>query len=446
MKFLFDEFNEVTHHAWKSKIQTDLKGDDYSSLLWTSNEGLTVKPFYTKKDRTKLAINLPKEGFAICQTVNIKSEKEANYFALDSLNRGAQSLEFIADKPFDYKILLKNISAKSQTLYFSFSFLCSTFTAKLADHLKTCNFYFNIDLIGKLASTGRWCKSQELDYAEIKKLIKKSGNFLAVNACLYQNAGANTVQQLAYALAHANEYLNDFGGSISKRMYFKFSVGSNYFFEIAKLRAFRILWSCLLTEYAIDNSVAHIFVQPSFRNKTLYDYNVNLLRTSSECLSAILGGANTVSNISYDKLFNESNEFGQRISRNQLLILQLESQLGEAQSIANGTYYIEALTEQLACQSLEVFKQIEKAGGFVEQLKKGVIQRKIKESANKEQQQFNKGICVLLGTNKIINQSDKMKDAIKVSLPKQATYKTLIEPILPKRLAEKLEQQRLRDE
>ena len=121
-------------------------------------------------------------------------------------------------------------------------------------------------------------------------------------------------------------------------------MGGNYFFEIAKLRAFRILWETLLNEYGIENSNVNIFTQPSLRNKTIYDYNVNILRTTSECMSAILGGSNTISNVSYDAIFHKSNEFGERISRNQLLILQQESYLQEAQNVADGSYYIDAIT------------------------------------------------------------------------------------------------------
>ena len=172
-----------------------------------------------------------------------------------------------------------------------------------------------------------------------------------------------------------------------------------------------------------------------------------MLRTTSECMSAILGGSNTISNISYDKLFHNSNEFGERISRNQLLILQQESYLAEAQQIADGTYYIEALTTQLAEKALEIFKLIEQGGGFLQQLKDGVIQRKIKESANKEQEQFDKVDLVLLGTNKIQNDKDLMKnDLEKNPFVKNRDEKTLIEPVIQKRLAEKLEQERLNNE
>ena len=446
--YLFNEFQEVTPRAWKNKIQADLKGADYNeTLLWKTNEGITVKPFYTKEDRTYQNINLPNKGFTICQTIPVVHEKEANLLAIDALKRGSTSIEFVINQAIDYKVLLKHIDTSNTEVYFKFNFLSADFIIELAQYINTDTAFFNIDVIGNLASTGNWYSNVNSDYLQIEKLAKNSHNCLAVNASIYQNAGANSPQQLAYALAHANEYLNHFGGHISEKIHFNFSVGSNYFFEIAKLRAFRILWSSLLAEYNIEYSSAHIFAQPSIRNKTLYDYNVNMLRTTSECMSAILGGANTVANISYDKIFHKPNEFGERISRNQLLILQQESELGEAQHMANGSYYIESLTQQLAQQALEIVKQIEQGGGFLEQLKAGIIQRKINEAAIKEQEQFTKGELVLVGTNSIQNEQDTMKNEIQVpSFMEVRHEKTLIQPIIQKRIAEKLEQERLQHE
>lgn len=445
--YLFDEFQGVTPAEWKQKIQVDLKGADYNdTLLWKTEEGITVKPFYTKEDRTNIKINTPSKGFAICQSINIENEEEANAFAIDSIQRGANAIQFNAKKEFDYKTLLKGIDTQKTLLYFTFNFLSSKFVKKLADFTNSDKCYFNIDIIGNLANSGNWYSNLKSDHTQLEEIAKATQNTICVNASIYQNAGATIVQQLAYALAHANEYLNHFGSSIANNIHFNFSVGSNYFFEIAKLRAFRVLWNALLKEYNTEVT-AHIFTQPSTRNKTIYDYNVNMLRTTSECMSAILGGTNTVANNSYDKIFHQPNEFGERISRNQLLILQQESELAEAQNIADGAYYIETITQQLAQKALEVFKLIEKGGGFLKQLKEGVIQRKIKESADKEQQLFDSGELVLLGTNKIQNENDKMKNDLEVSpFLKIRNEKTLIQPIIQKRLAEKLEQERLENE
>ena len=253
---------------------------------------------------------------------------------------------------------------------------------------------------------------------------------------LYQNAGANNIQQLAYGLAHANEYLNHFDNFPQnlkeKPLVFKVAVGPNYFFEIAKLRALRWLWQTLSAEYGLSMK-CHIMAMPSKRNKTLYDYNVNMLRSTSECMAAVLGGADTVCNLPYDAVYHKDNEFGARIARNQLLLLKEESYFDEALNAAEGAYYLEDLTKQLAQKAVDLFKQIEASGGFLNELKKGVIQKKIKESATKEQEQFDQGELVLLGTNKYQNPEDRMQGNLELfPFLKQDKRKTLIAPILEK--------------
>jgi methylmalonyl-CoA mutase len=262
---------------------------------------------------------------------------------------------------------------------------------------------------------------------------------------LYQNAGANMVQQIAYSLAHANEYFNRIT-DINQPIVFQVSVGTNYFFEIAKLRALRILFNTIAQEYN-HNLDCHLLVTPTKRNKTIYDYNVNMLRTTTECMSAILGGADAIANLPYDALYHKDNEFGDRIARNQLLILKEESYFDKVDNPADGSYYIESLTNQLAEKALVLFKDIEANGGFLKQLNEGVIKRKIQESADAEQALFDSGKEPLLGTNKYPNKNDKMKQDLELfPFVKVKPRKTLITPIIEKRLAEKLEQERLLEE
>lgn len=442
---LFDEFERVSPAAWKQKIQVDLKGLDYNeTLLHTSDEGIVIKPVYTHEDRSGNSINIPKEGFRICQSIFIDDEKIANSLATDALGRGANAIQFVASRKFDYTTLLQDISPEDVTLYFAFDFLDVNFIIDLAQNSTSYRVYFQIDIIGNLARTGNWHTNLKQDFADLTKIQEHAENAIMVDLSLYQNAGANIVQQLAYTLAHANEYLNTMGSNCVGNIHFKFSVGSNYFFEIAKIRAFRLLWDSLTAAYEISSTEAHIFAQPSQRNKTIYDYNVNMLRTTSECMSAILGSANTIANTSYDSIYHKSNEFGERISRNQLLILQQESYLSEAQDYANGSYYIDKITNQLAEKSLVLLKQIEKKGGFLKLLKEGTIQRKINESATKEQEKFDAKEIVLLGSNVLPNKDDRMKDNLEIyPFMKKNHIKTLIPPILIKRLSESYELDRI---
>ncbi|WP_298881755.1 methylmalonyl-CoA mutase subunit beta [uncultured Polaribacter sp.] len=445
---LFDEFEKTSIAAWKNKIQVDLKGADYNdTLLWKSKENIIVKPFYSHEDRANLNTDAPKKGFNICQTIFVDDVTIANSLALDALKRGANSIQFKAKTKFDYQKLLQNLNLKSVKLYFEISFLDEDFIIEISNYINSENTFFQIDIIGNLAETGNWYYNLNEDFNRIEKINKQAKNCISVSLDLYENCGATITQQLAYTLAHANEYLQKFGSEIANKIHFCFSVGSNYFFEIAKLRAFRILWSAVLKEYAVHNLKAHIFTKPSSRNKTLYDYNVNLLRTTSECMSAILGGSDSIANLSYDSIYHKSNEFGERISRNQLLVLQQESNFKEAQNFADGSYYIESITNQLAENALTLFKQIEQSGGFLKQLKNGVIQKKIKESAKKEENDFLEKELILLGTNFQQNKKDLMLQNLELyPFVKQRNIKTLISPLTRNRISEPLEKKRLEDE
>ncbi|HZJ19641.1 MAG TPA: methylmalonyl-CoA mutase subunit beta [Pricia sp.] len=456
-KKLFDEFDTVSAKAWKQKIQYGLKGKDYNeSLVWESPEGIKTKPFYHADDLDRVAFLLSKENLSwqITQEIFVADAAKANEKALDVLKRGAESLIFtIPSEGVGIEPLLAGIDLDAVPIHFNFLFLSTDYVKKLMDFAAndTSNIHLGIDSIGHLARTGNWFASLEKDFGILNGILatgKQSGttNALGIDASLYQNAGANMVQQLAYALAHANEYLNRFDPESIGEVTFKIAVGGTYFFEIAKIRALRKLWEALAAEFQVPTK-CHILAIPSKRNKTLYGYNVNLLRGTSECMSAILGGADAVCNLAYDSMYHKDNEFAERIARNQLLILKEESYFDAIQNPADGSYYIESLTQQLAEKSLVLFKDIEENGGFLKQLKDHTIQRKIKESALKEQHLFDTGATILVGTNAYQNAADKMKDTLELyPFGKTKQRKTLIEPIIERRLAEEVEKERLAKE
>lgn len=451
-EFLFEDFKEVSAKEWKQRIQYDLKGADYNdTVVWQSAEGIHVKPFYHQDDFEGEFSPIPGQPktWSIAQDVFVDDAVIANSLAIDALNRGAETIIFKAEKPFDLALLFNQFPFSNSSLIFDFSFLDEEFLSRLKDYLidNKASFRIQLDPIGQLVKTGNWFKNQKSDMATVETILKTHATALSVNVETVQNAGASIVQQLAYALAHANEYLNLFAEKNPKiALTFKFATGSNYFFEIAKLRAFRKLYAALAKEYSVEQTCTIVAV-PTFRNKTLYDYNVNMLRTTTECMSAVLGGADVVCNLSYDAVFHKSNEFGERISRNQLLILKEESYFDIVSNPTDGTYYIERLTNDLADKALVIFKEIEKGGGFLQQLHDGTIQKKIKESAAKEQEQFDNGTLKLLGTNFHKNAHDRMKHDLELfPFLKKNPVKTLIEPVIPRRLAEKMEQERLNEE
>ncbi|WP_179346135.1 methylmalonyl-CoA mutase subunit beta [Winogradskyella ursingii] len=459
-KKLFNEFEPVSPKVWKQKIQVDLKGADYNeNLIWNSNEGIDVKPFYHSDDFEKWPeiSNTKAAEWKICQTIEVKDAKTGNITAKDAIHRGAESINFILNsEEISIEDLLQNIDLITIPVELKCNFLSEDFVEKIkfvisSNSKKSHNqIFLHKDIIHNLAKTGNWHNNLKDDHSKFEAIVKQTKQ-LSVDLSLYQNAGATMVQQLAYGLAHTNEYLNSFkekkDWSLSEvEVTFNVAVGSNYFFEIAKLKALRQLWATLAPEYGINGN-CRVIATPTKRNKTIYDYNVNMLRTTTECMSAILGGANIISNLPYDVLYHEPNEFGERISRNQLLVLKNESYFDKVNNPSDGAYYIESLSEQLAEKALELFKDIEKNGGFLSQLKEGTIQRKIKESAAKEQSEFDEGQLTLLGTNKHPNPADKMKNELEISpFLKKEIRKTLIEPIIEKRLSANLEISRLKKE
>ena len=448
---LFSEFEPVSAKQWKQQIQFELKGADYNeTLVWESPEGIKVKPFYHNDD-TNVNLNAitPNASFTIVQNIFVHDVKKSNARALETLQRGAESVRFtIESELISIEELMQNLPLGNVNYYFNLPFLSVEFSNKINDFASKnkATIFIQIDPIGQLIKDGNWFENLEKDFEKLNTIASKTTvPFINLSSGMYQNAGANIVQQLAYTLAQANEYFNRIS-AMNQPITIEVAVGTNYFFEIAKLRALRILFNTLASEYNHDFD-CHIIATPTKRNKTLYDYNVNMLRTTTECMSAILGGADAVANLPYDALYHKDNEFGDRISRNQLLILKNESYFDKVNNPADGAYYIETLTEQLVEKALELFKDIEKNGGLISQLIEGTIQRKINESAQKEQELFDSGKEVLLGTNKYPNKNDQMKNDLELyPFVKQNARKTLIIPIIEKRLAEKIEQERLSQE
>ncbi|GAK94015.1 methylmalonyl-CoA mutase small subunit [Nonlabens ulvanivorans] len=316
--------------------------------------------------------------------------------------------------------------------------------------------YVHIDIIHQLASDGNWFKDLKKDYKHYADFIKSySGYFsqFTVNTSLYQNSGATITQELGYYAAHLNEYLNHYCDTskehdvdvnnafakAEKRINIDTTIGSNYFMEIAKYRSYRLITNAIGNLYGMDLK-CYITASPSHRNKSLLDYNVNLLRTTTECMSAVLGGADTVYNLSYDAFFNKENEFGDRIARNQLRILKDEAYLDKINNAADGSYYIDTLTKQLTEKALELFKTIENGGGFVQSLFDGTIQRKIKQSASQELNDLNNQKKIMVGVNKYPNADLPLQKEYELyPFVKTNPRKTLIAPIVPTRIAQAIE-------
>lgn len=450
----FDEFDGQSSKAWKQRIQFELEGADFNEhLVWKSLEGIDVKPFYHSDSKIEISpIHYQSNQWKIGDKIYVQNVKFANKKALNCIAGGAESIYFVIPKPsIILNELLEQIDASKISIYLELQCLDVAFIEQI-NALKfsmDVHVYIISDCIGHLTKSGNWYVNMASDINHTQQYCTSASgvkSVLAVDMAHYQNAGAGMVQQLAYGLAHANEYLENFEQIMPAHMVFKIAVGGNYFFEIAKLQAMRWLWESLTQEYGL-NTKCHIISEPSKRNKTVYEYNTNMLRTTTEIMSAALGSSNTIINLPYDALYHKDNDFGRRIARNQLLILKHECKFGDISNPTKGTYYIEYLTKELAEKALKLFKDIEKQGGFLKQLKSGVIQKKIKEHAEKQQHSFDTKAQELVGIHVQQNKEDKMKTNLELyPFVKHKPRKTLIEPIIARRIAESIEKERLENE
>lgn len=455
-KPLFDDFPEISAKAWKQKIQYELKGKDYNEeVVWDSPEGIKVKPFYHADDlkEDSQVVGSARQPWKIGQVIYAGNAIMANEKARKALGKGAEALWFvIPTSNVDIATLLNHIDLNGVRVYLEMQFLSKDYIVSILKKVSNADkLYYQADPIGHLSRSGNWHESLASDFEIFDALTALNlENGVRVDLGLYENAGADMTQQLAYGLAHANEYLNHLNekGKLDnlKNLQFNVSVGGNYFFEIAKLKALRKLWKVLTDAYGLVMD-CHITAIPSKRNKTLYAYNVNMLRTTTECMSAILGGADTIFNLPYDFMYHKDNDFAQRMARNQLLLLKEESYFDKVNDPAAGSYYVETLTNQLAEKALVLFKAIEREGGFLKQLKNHSVQNKIADSAKKQQHRFNQSQDILVGANAYQNELDVMGGHLELyPFVKKNPIKTLITPIIERRLAEQLEQKRLEHE
>ena len=474
---LFNGFSTVTAEEWREKIIKDLKGKPFESLLKDNFEGIEIKPDYTasdinhnfgspgeapysrggKKDNNEWAIN---------QTFDCKDAKAANAKILEILNRGITAVTLSSiDASDDFNILLNDILPQYITTYLNpekdWVRTYSNFVAFLNDQqIPKENVAGGIlfDPIGKLLTTGNWYTGEEEDLSVVKELSNLSAeqtNFksLAVYGQHYHNAGASATQELGFALAHAHEYLVyliEQGVSIevaAQSIWLSLSAGTQYFMDIAKLRAARILWSKIVAHYQPkDSSVQniHIHVESSSWYNAIYDTHTNMLRATSEAMAGAIGGCDSMTILPFDSAFKKANDFSERIARNVQLILQEESYLNKIVDPSAGSYYIEYLTDQVASKAWEVFQAVEAKGGTIAALKEGYIQNEISEMAAAKNEKVKSGELVLLGVNKYPNQQETMKDKVEFTSPYEGiSSSSIITPIQLYRAAESIENERL---
>ncbi|NMC41124.1 MAG: methylmalonyl-CoA mutase small subunit, partial [Bacteroidales bacterium] len=272
---------------------------------------------------------------------------------------------------------------------------------------------------------------------------------------LFSDAGSDTVQELAFGLSMGNEYIAALAArGISSdlalsRLKFGFGTGSNYFFEIAKLRAARLLWSVIAGKWEPHDTACTrmcIHSRTTRWNKTIFDPWVNMLRTQTEAMSAVIGGADSLTVEPFDTVFREPQEFSERIARNQQLLLKEEAYFSKVADPGGGSYYIGQLTRILAENAWRLFVETENRGGFLAALKDGFIQQKIKETASARRKNIAARKEVLTGTTQYPLPDESIPEGFSAGRaftehPPQAD--TEVEPLLIARGAEEIEKLRL---
>lgn len=355
--------NSETFSSWENLVKKQLKTEDIYTILKKENlEGIDVKPFYNSVQ--KPMANLPKveESTHLVATYHESLEDDVFAFLLN------ENVENLVEKTIfvNNKDLAEHISPQDEDQYFS-----------LIDVFDENNAEINDQLVKEL----------------LAKAFKRN---ICVDVSLHQNAGAAIYQQLGIALAKTKELIEVYGSEIINKLIFRIAVGGNYFFEMAKIRAFKLVFNQLSKEYDLDD-IPYIFAETSLRNKAISDNENNLIRSTLELASAMIGGADAVYSTNY--LVEKSTDISEEISFKQQIVLAYESIINVFEDASNNSYYVEDITQQIADKSWAFFVETEENGGYLESLKQGIIQKNIYDHAVEEQKWVEEGKIKLIGVN-----------------------------------------------
>ena len=440
---LFTEFPPVPTEKWEEVITADLKGADYErKLVWKTGEGFNVRPYYRAENLEGIKFLGSQAGefpyvrgthahnrWRVHQTVSVGCPKEANAEALKILNAGVDSLGFcIASADFsaaDLDMLLKDICIPAVEITFCGEKMANVAELVLAKVEKEgiakedVRIAFCIDpLVKGLSSKGDFCSPNgEKCIARIVELIHKTKEYkhvriVTVAGQTFGNSGSTIVEELAFTLSAGHDYLvrlTDAGLDVdaaARKLRFSFSVSSNYFMEIAKFRAARMLWANIVKGYGPAKNCAckmQIHAETSRWNQTVYDPYVNMLRGTTEAMSATIAGVHSLEVMPFDASFENPTEFSKRIARNVELLLKNESHFDQVVDPAGGSYYVENLTQSIAAEAWKLFLEIEEKGGYTEAYKAGLIVERIKASAAAKDKNIATRRQTLLGANQYPN-------------------------------------------
>jgi methylmalonyl-CoA mutase len=454
---LLTEFPPISTQQWEEKIQQDLKGADYEKkLVWRTLEGFKVQPYYRSEHlKGKEYLDTlpgefpftrganPDNNWEIRQDIDVSDIKTANENALFILDRGVTSLGFTTgskkgankiNSVTDLDDLLKDIHIDCIGLYFESDHntpeivkYLSELVAKNKLPKENITGSACYDPLGYLTIKGAWGTNEEADFTLLKETISLAEStlpnyrVLTVNGQHFTNAGASVVQELGFSLAMAADYLSKLtesglkAASIAKHLQLNLGVGTNYFMEIAKVRAARYLFAKLFEAFGVKQTVFINSFTSNFQN-TIYDPYVNVLRATTESMAAVLGGADALVVKPFDQVYKKSNKISDRISRNIQIILKEESYFDKISDPSAGSYYIENLTDSVIDEAWKLFLEIDEKGGYLTALKNGIVQSTVEETAITRSNNIATRREILLGTNQYPNFNEEIKSNIDTSI------------------------------
>lgn len=484
------DFPVPSFEDWKNQVIKDLNSDPFEKLITKTYEGIPLQPIYTSNDlkNLKQINNLPgfesflrgnsASGFngkewEIAQEYNQALPEELNEALRYDLQRGLNSINIMLDNPTmlgldadqskpgevgkdglsisgvrKMQVLFKDIDLAEQPVNVNcgfsalpFSLLFTAYANEVRKSLMNIKGSITSDPYDYLLSKGELPISLNQIFDEMKlstELMIKSNSALktiGVSGLTFNNSGASAVQELAFTLATATEYLNEMiqrgldVDDVAKKIRFTFGVASFYFMEIAKLRAARMLWSKILEAFGVEEQNRKMFIhcKTTEFNQTYFDPYVNMLRTTTEAFSAIVGGADSIHTNPFDESFNPSDNFSRRIARNTQIVLKEESHLDQVIDPAGGSYFVEKLTDDIANAAWKLFQQIDEKGGMLKAIQSGFVHEEISKVADAKKKDFAKRKSILVGTNMYANPKEEMTQIKKIDL--DAIYKKRVEYI-----------------
>jgi methylmalonyl-CoA mutase len=434
---LFSAFPQISTSQWEEVINKDLKGADYEKkLVWKTMEGINVRPYYRAEDLTKLSpVRSAKTDnkWLVRQDFDARDNVvEANQSALDVLNKGVDAIGFRLKKEgitaTDLDTLLKGIVLTAVEVNFTGAcynpsdlvtlFLRKATTGNTAEIRASIDY----DPLRRLSLHGAFCKDEKTSFEQLQTIVQAVKDYahfrtVGVGAYIFHNAGATIVQELAFGMAMGSEYMSRLteagvsAGLAARKIKFTFGVGAGYFMEMAKFRAARILWSNIVSAYGVkeeESLTMRIHAVTSAWNQTVYDPYVNMLRGTTESMSAVLAGVDSLEVLPFDKPFRKPSTFSNRIARNTQIILKEESYFDRIVDPAAGSYYIETLTAAIAQEAWKLFKQVEEKGGYLAAFKSGFIREQVNVSAQKRDTNIATRRDILLGTNQYPNFTERL--------------------------------------